>query len=89
MKRVALLLSVAVILSGCTPFWQKPKPEPIAIINTCPHPKPYPIAFQKQAAQERREFKGRIPAMTTLVDDYGALRLALNDCGKPKPGPNP
>lgn len=82
MKRMALLLAVAVILSGCTPgLFPRAKPEPIATIASCPQPKPYPSAFQKQAAQELREYGPKMPATATMIGDYKSLRGALMDCG--------
>lgn len=87
MKRMGLLLIVAGILSGCTVggILPRAKPEPIAMVSSCPQPKSYPKLFQAQVATEVRAHRAEIPAIMTLVGDYGALRGALKDCGKSSP----
>lgn len=80
--RVSFVMAVAVsgsLLAGCTGF--RAAPETVPAFVTCPKPKTYPKAFQRQAAQELRDHGDKVPAVATLVGDYGALRQALRDCG--------
>ena len=79
-KGLCALSLAAVILSGCTGLIPHGKPAPLAIISSCPQPKSYPVLFQAQVAAEVRAHRAEIPAIMTLVGDYGALRRALKDC---------
>lgn len=86
--RLLVMFCISALLAGCSAWFNKPGPGPVAMVASCPQPKPYPLAFQKQAAQELREYGAKIPATATLVGDYKSLRAALRDCGT-KPGLNP
>lgn len=73
------VILVSVALAGCS-LMDRVKPGAVAVVNTCPAPKPYPKAFQAQVAREMRAHGNEVPGMATMIGDYSALRDALRDC---------